>query len=83
MRVIDKLERYLLTEIVVDSDKESISSEEDLLEQGIIDSMGIMKITAHLEDTYGIKVSDDDLVPENFQTLKCLAGFVESKKQGN
>ncbi|MEE9117739.1 MAG: acyl carrier protein [Calditrichia bacterium] len=80
MSVIDEIEKFLLTEVAAGLNKESISPDEDLLMQGIIDSLGIMKLTAFLEKTYGIKVADEDMVPENFQSLNSLNKFVELKK---
>jgi len=79
MAVIDELEKYLLTEIAIDAGKDTISKDEDLISQGIIDSMGIMKLTTYLEKTFGITVLDDDIVPENFQTLENLVAFVQQK----
>jgi len=82
MSTIDELENFLLTEIVVDQNIESISPDDDLIMQGIIDSLGIMKLVEYLENTFKIKISDDDIVPENFQTLKNLEKLIEMKRQG-
>ena len=71
----------MLTEIAVDSDKKSIGPDEDLLEQGIVDSLGVIKLIVFVEDTFGIKIVDEDMVPENFQTLSLLEKFIEQKKQ--
>lgn len=83
MEIVAELEKYLLDEIVVDMgiDKDSIAPDEDLLTQGIIDSLGILKLTAFVEETFGIKVSDEDMTPENFMTLTSLKKFIESKQQ--
>ncbi|HTG00854.1 MAG TPA: phosphopantetheine-binding protein [Nitrospirota bacterium] len=79
MTVLQDLEKYLLTEIAADSGKRSLGADEDLLEQGIIDSMGILKLVAHIEQTHGIKVLDEDVIPDNFQNLNTIAGFIEQK----
>lgn len=79
MAVIDELEKYLLTEVAADRSSDSISKDEDLITSGIIDSMGIMKLTGHLEKTYGITALDDDIVPDNFQTLGSLEKYVQQK----
>jgi acyl carrier protein len=49
------------------------------LEKGIIDSTGVMELIAHLEKTYGIKVEDTDLVPENLDSIDAVASFLERK----
>ena len=79
MNIADEIERFLLTELAVDLNKESLAPDEDLLLQGIIDSMGIMKLSVFLENTFGIRVIDEDIIPENFQNLDSLRRFVEQK----
>jgi len=79
-----ELEKYLLTEIIVDQgiDKKSIAPNEDLLSEGIIDSLGILKLTGFIEKAFGIKIADEDMEPENFRNLNSLKEFIESKQQG-
>lgn len=74
------IEQFLLAEIAADSGKLSLDPEEDLLGQGIIDSLGILKLVTFLEDDHGIKVMDEEVVPENFQSLNSVVRFVEQKK---
>lgn len=84
MNIMNELEKFLISEIAIDLDlsKQSISPDEDLISSGIIDSMGILKLTAFMEKTFGIKLTDDDIVPENFRTVNCLYKFIELKQEG-
>lgn len=50
-----------------------------LLESGIIDSLGVLDVVAFLERTFNIRIDDDDLTPENFGNVKCISSFVEKK----
>ena len=81
MSILEDLEKVLLTEIAVDLDKKSLAPDEDLLELGIIDSLGIMKLIVFMEGTFGVEVAEEEIVPENFQTLNLIAEFVEKKMQ--
>lgn len=63
-------------------DVAAIGRDESLLETGTIDSVGVMQLVAFLEETYGIKVEDDDLMPENFDTIGAIAAFIEGRQQG-
>jgi acyl carrier protein len=81
MSILKDLERVLLSEIAVDLNRKSLTPEEDLLEQGIIDSLGIMKLILYMEDTFGIVIADEDVVPENFQCLNSMVKYVEAKMQ--
>ena len=83
MDVINELEKFLLTEVAIDCglDKKSIALDENLITQGILDSLGIMKLVSFIERNYGIKINNEDVVPENFQTLNDLKEFIEKKKK--
>ncbi len=50
-----------------------------LLDNGIVDSVGVMEIVAFLEQDFGIKVADEDLVPENLDSVDNLVRFVGVK----
>ena len=60
----------------------SLGAEERLLENGILDSLGILDLVAYLEAEFGITVSDEDLVPEHFETLERLRAFVVTRARG-
>ena len=81
MRILENLEKIMLTDIAADLGRKSLDPEEDLLEKGIIDSLGIMKLITFIEQTFGIKVNDEEIVPENFQNLNSIAGFIDRKMQ--
>ena len=76
------IERFLLAEVAADFGKQSIDPAADLIEQRIIDSLAILKLVTFLEESCGIKVMDEDIVPENFQSLNSLVRFVEQKREG-
>ena len=59
--------------------KAGVDKNTPLLEKGILDSLGILDVVSFLENEFSITISDDDLVPENFQTLHTLASFVLRK----
>jgi len=55
------------------------ASSESFLESGMIDSTGILQLVAFLEETFGIKVEDAELVPENLDSLENIGRLLESK----
>jgi acyl carrier protein len=59
--------------------KAGVDRDTALLEKGILDSLGILDVVSFLESEFSILISDDDLVPENFQTLSTLSAFVLKK----
>src|SRR5712664_3396099 len=59
--------------------KAGIGKDTALLEKGILDSLGILDVVSFLESEFSMVVSDDELVPDNFQTLGTLSAFVLKK----
>ena len=51
-----------------------------LLESQVLDSMGLYELVTDLEQRYGIEISDEELVPENFGTVAAIARLVEAKQ---
>jgi len=49
---------------------------QNLLDSGTIDSLAMIDLVVYLEDTFGISVATDDLIPENFSTLDSIAAYV-------
>jgi acyl carrier protein len=60
----------------------ALGDDDHLLANGILDSLGVLDVVGYLEGEFGITVSDEDLLPEHFETLRRLARFVEVKQGG-
>ena len=56
-----------------------LADDTSFLEQAVIDSTGVLELVAHLEATYGIKVNDDELIPDNLDSIQSVAAFVQKK----
>ncbi len=50
------------------------------LENGVVDSMNIMEIVMFTENKFGVIVQDEDIVPDNFDSVERLASYIEKKK---
>jgi acyl carrier protein len=59
--------------------KQLLKDSDALLESGVLDSLGVLDVVSYLEQEFSIEVADDELVPENFQTIDRIAAFVERK----
>jgi len=55
---------------------------DSLINAGIIDSLGIQKLLEFLERTFAVKISDDEIVPENFETIDSITDLIEAKVSG-
>ena len=57
------------------------SSTTSFMETGLIDSTGVLELVAFVEEKYGIKVGDDELIPEHLDSVANLAAFVVKKAE--
>ena len=55
-----------------------LTADEDLLTTGLIDSLGIMKLLAFLEETFKVKVPAEDMTIENFMTVDLMTNYMKS-----
>lgn len=51
-----------------------------LLDRGIIDSTGVLEVIFFIEETFGIRVEDSEILPENLDSIERIANFISSKK---
>ena len=61
-------------------DVEDLTDNESLLEAGVIDSASMVDLIAFLERDYGIIIDEDDMMPENFDSIDAITAYINSKK---
>jgi len=59
---------------------ENLDYNDSLLELGIIDSVKMLDLVSFIEDTFKIQIDEDDLYPENFDSINAIKNYIESKK---
>ena len=69
------LENYLFTD-----DESALGLDESLLDRGIVDSTGMLEIIMFIEDELGVAVDDEEMIPENLDSVNNIATFVTRKK---
>ena len=77
-----KVREYIVENFLF-GEGESLKEDTSFLDEGIIDSTGILELVMFLEETYGIKIEDDELVPENMDSLQNIAQYLERKLAGS
>jgi len=71
--------RQFIADKFLFGDDHQPSSDASLLEAGIIDSTGVLELIAYMEKHFGIRVEDDELVPENLDTIANICSFLTRK----
>ena len=78
--VKDEIKQYILETFLFTNDLAALQDEESFLDRGIIDSTGILELVAFLEEQFDVTIADDELLPENLDSVSRLSRFVESKR---
>ena len=82
MEIKDKIEQFILSEICPDmgiTNLTHISEDESLVNSGIIDSLGILKILSFMDEEFGVDLSSDVIRPEKFATIKSICELIKNK----
>lgn len=74
-----ELLRYISTEITKGKGG-AISPQDDLLSNGVLDSLGILQLVSFIEDRFGIQVPDEDVVYDNFYSVEKLSDYLAKQQ---
>ena len=80
MTIEDKIRGYILENFLFTDDESELSNSDSFLDKGLVDSTGILEIITFTEDEFNFKVDDDEMVPENLDSVDNIIAFI-SKKQ--
>ena len=80
MSVRDQVRAYIVGSFLMRKKAETLRDDTSFLAQGILDSTGVVELVAFLEETFGIKVADEEIVPENLDSLAAIEAFVGRKR---
>ncbi|RMF56301.1 MAG: acyl carrier protein [Calditrichaeota bacterium] len=75
--------RDFLYEENLKSEFENLSDDDSLLEMGIIDSVKMLDLIEYIENQYEIQVDEDDMIPENFDSINAIVAYIQSRKNGS
>jgi acyl carrier protein len=74
--------RRFLTDRAWLTDDVKVSESDSLLEKGVIDSVAMVELVSFIERTFEIRIQDEELMPENFDSLAAIGDFIASKRNG-
>ena len=76
----DRIKKYIVETSHADANK--IKNESLIFKEGFFDSMGFIMLITFLEEEFGIKTIDADLIEENFESIIAISDFINRKKEG-
>ncbi len=79
MRLHESIRAFVVDNFLF-GEESGLKSNSSFLDEGIVDSTGILELVAFIEREYGIRIADDELVPENLDSIERVATFIEKKR---
>lgn len=80
MSVEKKVRDYILENYLFTNEQSALNNNDSFLDKGIIDSTGIMEVIFFLEEEYGITVEDEEMIPENLDSVNNIVAFITLKQ---
>ena len=71
--------RFIGENFLFRDDGDAITHDASLLDAGVIDSTGVLELVCFLETTFGIEVHDDEMLPENLDSIRAITAYVTRK----
>lgn len=76
----DTVRAFIVDSFLMGGDQANFANSDSFLEQHIVDSTGFLELIMFLEETYGIEVKEDEMVPDNLDSLDAIDAYVQRKK---
>lgn len=77
--VKDVIMNFIKENFIMGRSDTTLDPSESLIESGIMDSTGVLELVEFLETTYSIKIEDEELIPENLETVDNIIAFLQTK----
>jgi acyl carrier protein len=79
--VKDRIREYIVEEFAKSKGVNEVSDQEVLTKNGIIDSMGIFRLVAFLEETFNVRIGDEEITNDNLESIDAIERLVISKSK--
>jgi len=79
MEIDNKIKEYIAKNLLFSNDGYKYTDDASFLEEGIVDSQGVMELVMFVEDEFKVTVDDEDITPDNFDSVSLLTAYVKGK----
>ena len=83
MQTESKVREFVLKNYLFTTEESALKSEDSFMKSGIMDSTGILEMIMFLHDEFGVDVMDDEMIPENLDSVHNVVAFLGKKLQAN
>ena len=83
MTIKEQLKDYIARNLLFSDDGFKYDDDASFLEEGIVDSIGVLELVAFVDESFGVEVEDQEVTPDNFDSVNKLAAYVQRKQNSN
>jgi acyl carrier protein len=80
MEIRDKIKEYIVETFLFSDGGFNLDDDASFLDEGIIDSMGVLELIMFTEESFNIVVEDEEIKPENFDSVNNLYQYIQQKQ---
>jgi acyl carrier protein len=81
MAIRELIRRFIAESLLYGSDASDLSDDASFLQEGIVDSTGVIELVLFVEETFGFEIEDDDIMPANFDSISSLATYIAQRAE--
>jgi acyl carrier protein len=79
MEIEAQVRKYVAQNLLFSDNGFEYDDDDSFLQEGIVDSVGVLELVLFVEETFGVNVNDQEITPDNFDSVNKLANYIRSK----
>jgi acyl carrier protein len=76
-----EIKSFIAKNFLFSDDGDAVADNESLMKNGTLDSTGILELIMFVEEKFQLKIPDEDMLPENFDSVRAIADYIENRRQ--
>jgi acyl carrier protein len=72
----DLIRNFIYSSLTKRSEHKKIADKDNIIKEGILDSLGLMHLINYIEETFSLKIDDEELIPDNFETVEVISSLI-------
>ncbi|MBU1087124.1 MAG: acyl carrier protein [Candidatus Omnitrophica bacterium] len=80
MEIKPTIKEFIINNFLMGADSANIQNDTSFLEEGVIDSTGILELVEFIQETFTITIEDEELIPDNLDSIDKAASFIQRKQ---
>jgi acyl carrier protein len=80
MDEVSVVEHFIVHELLLADDQTRVTPDQSLLQGGVLDSLSVLRLISFIEEQFGVTIEDEEVVPENFETINNIQAMLARKR---